>query len=184
MSDEGFREIQLNGKQLVFLFMAATVVSVVIFLCGVLVGRGVACRPCARLKSRPPTWVLTWVQRLRASAPETSPPPAASRRPASTPAASAGATTPPAEELSYAERLLRDTPPEEKLKQTPATPVKAASTRTCTSAAVQEPVAPKATPARDRPPRTGAASCDGSIHSVRSLRPRVCSPGSDLERSS
>ncbi len=34
-------EIQLHGKQLVFLFMSATVVSVVIFLCGVLVGRGV-----------------------------------------------------------------------------------------------------------------------------------------------
>ena len=42
--DEGFREIQLNGKQLVFLFMAVTVVSVVIFLCGVLVGRGVQAR--------------------------------------------------------------------------------------------------------------------------------------------
>ncbi len=39
--DDGFHEIQLNGKQLVFVFMAATVVSVVIFLCGVLVGRGV-----------------------------------------------------------------------------------------------------------------------------------------------
>ncbi|MDH4065831.1 MAG: SPOR domain-containing protein [Acidobacteriota bacterium] len=39
--DDGFHEIQLNGKQLVFLFMAATVVTVVIFLCGVLVGRGV-----------------------------------------------------------------------------------------------------------------------------------------------
>src|SRR2546430_13603391 len=41
IEDDGFHEIQLNGKQLVFLFMAATVVSVVIFLCGVLVGRGV-----------------------------------------------------------------------------------------------------------------------------------------------
>jgi cell division septation protein DedD len=41
MGDEGFHEIQLNGKQLVFLFMAATVVSVVIFLSGVMVGRGV-----------------------------------------------------------------------------------------------------------------------------------------------
>jgi cell division septation protein DedD len=41
MADDGFHEIQLNGKQLVFLFMATTVVSVVIFLCGVLVGRGV-----------------------------------------------------------------------------------------------------------------------------------------------
>ena len=41
MSDDGFHEIQPNGKQLIFLFMAATVVSVVIFLCGVMVGRGV-----------------------------------------------------------------------------------------------------------------------------------------------
>jgi len=39
--DDSFREIQLSGKQLFFAFMAATVVSVVIFLCGVLVGRGV-----------------------------------------------------------------------------------------------------------------------------------------------
>ena len=39
-ADEGFHEIQLSGKQLVFLFMTATIVSVVIFLCGVLVGRG------------------------------------------------------------------------------------------------------------------------------------------------
>ncbi len=40
-SNEGFREIHLSGKQLVFLFIATTLVSVVIFLCGVLVGRGV-----------------------------------------------------------------------------------------------------------------------------------------------
>lgn len=40
-ADDGFHEIQLSGKQLVFLFMAATFVSVVIFLCGVFVGRGV-----------------------------------------------------------------------------------------------------------------------------------------------
>src|SRR5204862_219851 len=41
MGDEGLHEIQLNGKQLVFLFMASTIVAVVIFLCGVMVGRGV-----------------------------------------------------------------------------------------------------------------------------------------------
>ena len=41
VQDDDFHEIQLNGKQLVFAFMALTVVSVVIFLCGVLVGRGV-----------------------------------------------------------------------------------------------------------------------------------------------
>ena len=40
-ADDGLHEIQLNGKQLVFLFMASTVVAVVIFLCGVMVGRGV-----------------------------------------------------------------------------------------------------------------------------------------------
>jgi cell division septation protein DedD len=40
-ADDGFHEIQLSKKQLVFLFMATTVVSVVIFLCGVLVGRNV-----------------------------------------------------------------------------------------------------------------------------------------------
>jgi cell division septation protein DedD len=40
-ADEAFHEIQLSGKQLVFLCMATTVVSVLIFLCGVLVGRGV-----------------------------------------------------------------------------------------------------------------------------------------------
>ena len=41
LQDDGFHEIQLNGKQLVFLFMITTVVSVVIFLLGVFVGRGV-----------------------------------------------------------------------------------------------------------------------------------------------
>lgn len=46
-SDDSVREIQLSGKQLVFLFMAVTVVSVVIFLCGVLVGRGVQDRAAA-----------------------------------------------------------------------------------------------------------------------------------------
>ena len=39
--DDAFREIQLSGKQLVFLFMAVIVIAVVIFLSGVQVGRGV-----------------------------------------------------------------------------------------------------------------------------------------------
>jgi cell division septation protein DedD len=39
--EDAFHEIQLSGKQLVFLCMATTLVSIVIFLCGVLVGRGV-----------------------------------------------------------------------------------------------------------------------------------------------
>jgi len=39
--DAGYYEIQLNNKQLVFFFMAGVATSVVIFLCGVMVGRGV-----------------------------------------------------------------------------------------------------------------------------------------------
>jgi DedD protein len=39
--DDAFHEIQLSGKQLVFLFMATTVISVLIFITGVLVGRNV-----------------------------------------------------------------------------------------------------------------------------------------------
>src|SRR5215472_17922172 len=41
VTDDGFHEIQLSGKQLVFLFMMAAVVLVATFLCGVQVGRGV-----------------------------------------------------------------------------------------------------------------------------------------------
>ena len=52
-SDDSVREIQLSGKQLVFLFMAVTVVSVVIFLCGVLVGRGVQARTAANATPAP-----------------------------------------------------------------------------------------------------------------------------------
>ena len=39
--DDGFREINLSGKQMFFLFMAATTVLVVAFMLGMLVGRGV-----------------------------------------------------------------------------------------------------------------------------------------------
>jgi cell division protein FtsN len=41
MSETHFREIQLSGKQLVFLFMTSVVVAVGVFLLGVSVGRGV-----------------------------------------------------------------------------------------------------------------------------------------------
>src|ERR1700716_3910368 len=92
--DEGFHEIQLNGKQLVFLFMAATVVSVVIFLCGVLVGRGVRAERAGGADS------AAWV-----SAPETMPQPQpAPAPPAQPPAGSdptAAAAPPPVDDLSY-----------------------------------------------------------------------------------
>ena len=76
MSDEGFHEIQLNGKQLVFLFMAATVVSVVIFLCGVMVGRGV------RAERGPEAVVDAAAPRHRPPATEAPPPAAVNPAPA------------------------------------------------------------------------------------------------------
>ena len=112
VSDEGFREIQLNGKQLIFLFMAVTVVLVVTFLFGVLTGRGVredaAATEIASGEVAPDSGARAGGQtarrRLRLPAAPASQPPAA----------------PATEELSYAERLLRDTPAEENLK--PSTP--------------------------------------------------------------
>src|SRR5512138_1131139 len=104
MSDEGVHEIQLNGKQLVFMFMAVTVVAVVIFLCGVMVGRGVRA-PHATEASEQAT--------------ETSVDPTAVIQPAVAADASAttGATTGSApvttEKLTYADRLAAPTAPPE-----------------------------------------------------------------------
>lgn len=106
-TDEGFREIQLNGKQLVFLFMAATVVSVVIFLCGVLVGRGV--RP-----ERP-------AQAETTSAAVVPDPVPAQSQPAFAPALPPAEPPAPAEELTYFDRLQRNDTPRETLKTSSAT---------------------------------------------------------------
>ena len=97
-AEDGFHEIQLSGKQLVFLFMATTVVSVVIFLCGVLVGRGV------RAERGEDVGVVAAAQ-----------PP----QPAASPAAGE-APAPPAEtSLTYDDRLRRDAAAAETLKKAP-----------------------------------------------------------------
>ncbi len=106
--DDGFHEIQLSGKQLVFLFMATTVVSVVIFLCGVLVGRGVR-------------------GEIVNAAASTSPPAAASGPTASVPAVPPSEAPPP-EPLTYKNRLESEKAPAETLTakaETPAAPVSA-----------------------------------------------------------
>ena len=102
--DDGFHEIQLNGKQLVFLFMAATVVSVVIFLCGVLVGRGVRAERAAQSAESTTAAIEP--------TPQAAPPPA-------TPAASdptTAAAPPTVDDLSYFNRLEKTTQPAEELK--------------------------------------------------------------------
>jgi cell division septation protein DedD len=107
MTDEGFHEIQLNGKQLVFLFMAATVVAVVIFLSGVMVGRGV----------RPPR------ADLAAASTEPLGDPTDVPAPSGTGAASSDRVPLSAQEtLTYAERLEAPDPPAETLKD-PTAPI-------------------------------------------------------------
>lgn len=95
-SDDAFHEIQLNGKQLVFLFMAVVVASVVIFLLGVLVGRGV------RAERGP-------VEALAQPAVTGTEASVAAPAPGGAPASVAK------EDLSYPNRLASNTPPPETL---------------------------------------------------------------------
>jgi cell division septation protein DedD len=104
MADEEFHEIHLSGKQLVFLFMATTVVSVVIFLCGVLVGRGVQASRAAEGAVLPGAAAAGAAEGtmagLASGEPAGEPPPAASEA---------------EEDLSYHRRLESDGPASERL---------------------------------------------------------------------
>jgi rare lipoprotein A len=146
--DDGFHEIQLNGKQLVFLFMAATVVSVVIFLCGVLVGRGVRAERLAAS--------------VDASAATIEPAPQPAPASTATPAGSdptTAAPPPTVDDLSYFNRLEKQAPPVEQLKTPPATSTSAPAAHTATAPAPKlQPPAAAATPsAQPSPP----AASDG-----------------------
>jgi len=106
--DDGFHEIHLSGKQLVFLFMVLACFSVVIFLCGVYVGRGVR---TARGDD---------AVEMAAATPASQPTPAVE-----TPAPAAEPPAPPPEtpdELSYHKRLQGETPAAETLKKPAAEP--------------------------------------------------------------
>lgn len=113
--DEGFHEIQLNGKQLVFLFMAGTVGAVVIFLLGVFVGRGVS----AQVGPTDPTLAI---EQGPTPTPEI-PPIAAST--------GSGAPATASEELTYPTHLAGE-PPKESLsaaRPSPSAPAAAAPGR-------------------------------------------------------
>ena len=155
-SDDGFHEIQLNGKQLVFVFMAATLVSVVIFLCGVLVGRGVRTERIAMADAQavndPPTAdVVTALPPVVSSADPTT--------------AAAPSTS---EDLSYINRLENGREPDEirPAPPKPAAPVKPpASTPAAAAAAAPAPVAAKplasAPPPASKPAGPAAATRAG-----------------------
>ncbi len=124
--DEGFHEIQLNGKQLVFLFMATTVVSVVIFLLGVLVGRGVRAERTAADAAAAAT-VAETPQAAPPSTPLTpAADPTAAEAPAPVsekPAAEKAGTDKGADKLTYFDSLQKKNGSGEPLKSTSGTSV-------------------------------------------------------------
>jgi DedD protein len=143
MHDDGFHEIQLNGKQLVFLFMAATVVSVVIFLCGVLVGRGV--RAGRGLTAEAAAADVADLRPGDLQGAVDTPPPAAEDPTTATP--------PPAvDELSYPDRLESAGPAVEDLKLTSAEPPPVSSAQPPAPAPVPVPAPAAAAPAAPAAP--------------------------------
>ncbi len=151
LADEAFHEIQLSGKQLVFLFMATTIVAVVIFLCGVQVGRGVHIERSADATDS-------------AAAAAPAPTPAAAATSAATlPPPPVDAPAPPQEdELTYGKQLRSDSNAQEKLK--PRADVPAPVTKTPdssrTAAAEKERPAP-AVAAKSPAAMTGGAPRSG-----------------------
>jgi DedD protein len=152
LADDGFHEIQLSGKQLVFLFILTASVLVATFLMGVKVGRGV---PLDRgieggdaFAAATPPEAATPSQPAAAGGPPAAEPP--------TPAPE------PDDELSYAKRLQGDqsAAPAEKLKPpSPAPPAEASAPK-----GAQPPPATVAAPGttpRPAPPAAAAAENAG-----------------------
>lgn len=144
--DDSFREIQLSGKQLVFLFMAVVVILVGTFLMGLQVGRGVLAAKGAPGAD----------ETVAAGEAEPPPPPSS---------ASTGTTTSPVtagEKLSYAERLGSSEPPKEQLKAEAAPAVEAPTPKA--DAPEPEPAAPA--PAKPTPaPVTAAPAAAAAVSS-------------------
>ena len=164
MSDEGFHEIQLNGKQLVFLFMAATVVSVVIFLCGVMVGRGVRAERAEA--SATPAGIGATSPEAEALQADADPP--ALAEPVQQPATPPDQAPPPVDEgpqdtheMLTGERAKAETP------RPPAETVPAPST-----SATTVPPEPRPTPAPKVRPDAGPTERDGYAVQLVAVRER------------
>ena len=95
-ADDGFHEIQLSGKQLVALFIITTTVIVVVFLCGVKVGRG-----ARSAQGEDPEQIAA------SSATATAPQPATNSGPPAADPPAPAAETP---ELTYPKTLQADAP--------------------------------------------------------------------------
>jgi cell division septation protein DedD len=169
VQDDAFHEIQLNGKQLVFLFMVTTVVLAVAFLSGVFVGRGVSVERAAAMAEAGAVAPVTTPDVL--ASPEVPPTDAGSDPTAAPP--------PPAvDELSYFSRLERQGQADEDLNPAASAaspPAAAARTENEKPRDIAPPPAPKpdaaarATPSlaadanASATPAAAAASADASL---------------------
>ncbi len=146
--DGAYYEVQLNNKQLVFFFMAALAIAVVVFLCGVMVGRGVRDATLAAAQTD--------------IAPSTTP------RTASTPRATTAAARP---DLDYTSRLESEEVPKrlETMQSTSpenaaAPPPRASSPPTETAA--PKPTPPQPTPASPAPRRASTLGTDSGAFTI------------------
>lgn len=148
--DEGYREIQLSGKQIVFWFMAFVVIGVVVFLLGVQVGRGVLAQRGFPGEST-------------AAAAEEAEPPA----PPAAAAQGSGAPLTSGEKLSYAERLSSPEPAPEQLKKPEEIPPPAPKAEAPVSlAATPAPAVPKGRDAGAKPTPPAPVEPPGGGYSI------------------
>lgn len=158
MSDDRFHEIQLGTKQLVFLFMAAAVVAVVVFLAGVMVGRGVRAEKggVGDADSAVAAFEVVPADGGAAGAPGALVGADGQAGAGGTPQGTAG--VPPADDLSYYSQLEGQTAPRDTTKPRPAEPT------------TLEPVTSEV-PAADAPPpvppsaTTSAGPAESSLES-------------------
>jgi cell division septation protein DedD len=145
MADDRSRGVHLTDKQLVFVFMSATVVAVVVFLCGVVVGLGVQ---TARGPLHDAT-LMSAAQVVSDGGP--------GEAPVGDPAIRSGVASPApaASAFTYAERLGK-TPPPEQLKGPVQAPAPVPAPR--------EPVVPPEVPADGAAaPETSATAGDYTV---------------------
>jgi cell division septation protein DedD len=150
-NDDGFREIQLNFKQLVFLFMAATVVLVVTFLAGLMAGRGVRVQreeaaQAAAMDEAPAT---------PAQLTSTPPPEDADPRRAAPPAPADEGLDTQAQALKAPEAV--EEPPVAVKRSAPVETPAAAAPKPVQAEPAPKPAAPKPEPARKPTERAAAA---------------------------
>ena len=176
MSDEGVHEIQLNGKQLVFMFMAVTVVAVVIFLCGVMVGRGVRAPRATELADAAIEAPLDPTASV-ATAPSSTAGPSSSAAsdPTQDPTLTSGrlnATTPPPEPLKETVQIVQEVRATAPAKTTAVEPPPAAPAVKTAAAPVKATVPKTPAPKTPKPTAVSEPTGEGFVVQVAAVKER------------